>query len=142
MLPLTGLSEQANPALGSGSARRRSLTSFGMTNPLGVISSDSEKSFSTQKQAMILIQPLPCADNYAKQLVLTCSPKTRQEVGHGQRLVDNFQTRLSKVRGQNGRRVSRAPRRLCTDLDAAGGKIRAAAPPAPSTFTIIIFRRN
>jgi hypothetical protein len=26
-----------------------SLTSFGMTNPLGVISSGSEKSFSTQK---------------------------------------------------------------------------------------------
>jgi hypothetical protein len=30
-----------------------------MTNPLGVISSGSEKSFSTQKQTMILIEPLP-----------------------------------------------------------------------------------
>ena len=74
MLPLTGLSGQANPALGSDSVRRRSLTSFGMTNPLGVILSGSEKSFSTQKQTMILIEPLPCADNYAKQLALTRSP--------------------------------------------------------------------
>ena len=30
-----------------------------MTNPLDVISSGSEKSFSTQKQTMILIEPLP-----------------------------------------------------------------------------------
>ena len=47
---------------GSGSVRRRSLTSFGMTNHLGVISSGSEKSFSTQKQTMILIEPLPRGD--------------------------------------------------------------------------------
>src|SRR4030095_6308459 len=75
MLPLTGLSGQANSALGSRSIRRRSLTSFGMTNPLRVISSGSEKSFSTQKQTMILMEPLPCVENYAKQSMLTRSPK-------------------------------------------------------------------
>jgi hypothetical protein len=46
-------------SIASGSVGRRSLTSFVMTNPLGVISSGSEKSFSTQKQTMILIEPLP-----------------------------------------------------------------------------------
>src|SRR5260370_6291030 len=42
--------------------------SFGMTNPLGVISSGSEKSFSTRKQTMILIEPLPIASSTLKLL--------------------------------------------------------------------------
>jgi hypothetical protein len=57
MIFLHSLIPPPRGAHSSGSVWPRCRTAFGMTNTPSVISSGSEKSFSTQKQTMIMAEP-------------------------------------------------------------------------------------